>query len=152
MARFRIGSRRRRRDSEVCDRITWHGSQDRAFIFDLLKRADLFVLPSRLAHDGDRDGLPNVLMEAQAFAVPVVATDVSGIPELVTHGKTGWLVHERDPNALAGAIRKMIEEPTLRLKLAEAGAKKVRARFSSGPGIDFVAKKLAASRTRRRAP
>ena len=56
-------------------------------------------------------------MEAQAFALPVVATDVSGIPELVTHGKTGWLVQERDPQALAAAIRRMIEEPALRLRL-----------------------------------
>ena len=122
-----------------------------AFIFDMLKRADLFVLPSRLTRSGDRDGLPNVLMEAQAFAVPVVATDVSGIPELVRHGKTGWLVKERDTKGLAQAIRKMIDEPALRLRLAEAGAKDVRARFSSEPGIDFVAKKLAASRARREA-
>ncbi len=136
---------------KIADRVTWHGSQDRAFIFDLLKRADLFVLPSRLTRSGDRDGLPNVLMEAQAFAVPVVATDVSGIPELVTHGKTGWLVKERDPRGLAQAIRKMVDEPALRLRLGEAGAKYVRARFSSEPGINLVAKKLAASRARRQA-
>ena len=135
----------------IADRVTWHGSQDRAFIFDLLKRADLFVLPSRLTRSGDRDGLPNVLMEAQAFAVPVVATNVSGIPELITHGETGWLVGERDPKALAGAIRKMMDDPVLRLRLAAAGAKNVRARFSSEPGIDFVAKRLRASRTRRQA-
>jgi len=136
---------------KIADRVTWHGAQDRAFIFDLLKRADLFVLPSRLTRSGDRDGLPNVLMEAQAFAVPVLATDVSGIPELVTHQKTGWLVKERDPAGLAAAIAKMMDEPSLRLKLAEAGARDVRARFSSEPGIDFVAKKLNASRPRRKA-
>ena len=87
----------------IADRITWHGAQDRAFIFDLLKRADLFVLPSRLTRSGDRDGLPNVLMEAQAFAVPVLATDVSGIPELVTHGKTGWLVQGARPGGARGS-------------------------------------------------
>lgn len=135
----------------IADRITWHGSQDRAFIFDMLKRADLFVLPSRLARSGDRDGLPNVLMEAQAFGLPVVTTDVSGIPELVTHGETGWLVKARDPKALAAAIRKMMDEPDLRLLLAQAGARNVRARFSSEPGIDFVAKRLRASRPRRKA-
>jgi glycosyltransferase involved in cell wall biosynthesis len=136
---------------KIADRVTWHGSQDRAFIFDMLKRADLFVLPSRLTRSGDRDGLPNVLMEAEAFAVPVVATDVSGIPELITHKKTGWLVKERDPAGLAEAIRRMLDEPALRLKLAEAGAKDVRARFSSTPGIDLVAKKLSASHPRRKA-
>jgi glycosyltransferase involved in cell wall biosynthesis len=135
----------------IADRITWHGSQDRAFIFSMLKRADLFVLPSRLARSGDRDGLPNVLMEAQAFAVPVLATDVSGIPELVMHGQTGWLVPERDPGALARAMQRLIDDDDLRLRLARAGAKNVRGKFSSEPGIDFVAAKLSASRARKQA-
>ena len=135
----------------IADRIVWHGSQDRAFIFDMLRRADLFVLPSRLARSGDRDGLPNVLMEAQAFAVPVLATDVSGIPELVTHAKTGWLVRERDPKGLADAMRLLMNDSDLRLRLARAGAKNVREKFSSEPGIDFVAAKLTASRAGRKA-
>jgi glycosyltransferase involved in cell wall biosynthesis len=135
----------------VADRIVWHGSQERGFIFEMLKRADLFVLPSRLAKSGDRDGLPNVLMEAQAFAVPVLATDVSGIPELVTHGNTGWLVPERDPQSLAEAIRNLIDDDDLRLRLASAGAKNVREKFSSEPGIDFVAAKLKASRRKLKA-
>jgi glycosyltransferase involved in cell wall biosynthesis len=135
----------------IADRIVWHGTQDRDFIFELLKRADLFVLPSRLARSGDRDGLPNVLMEAQAFAVPVLATDVSGIPELITHNKTGWLVPERDPNALADAMQNLIEDDALRLRLAKAGEKNVREKFSSEPGIDFVAAKLNALRARKKA-
>jgi glycosyltransferase involved in cell wall biosynthesis len=135
----------------IAGRVTWHGSQERSFVFDLLQRADLFVLPSRLTGSGDRDGLPNVLMEAQAFAVPVLATDVSGIPELVTHGETGWLVPQRDPDALAAALRRLIEEPELRVKLALAGAENVREQFSSEPGIDFVAEKLRAARARRQA-
>ncbi|MGH6924062.1 MAG: glycosyltransferase family 4 protein [Propylenella sp.] len=135
----------------IADRVTWHGAQDRGFIFDLLARADLFVLPSRLTPSGDRDGLPNVLMEAQAFAVPVLATDVSGIPELVTHRRTGWLVPERDPHTLAEAMRRLLGDPAQRLKLAEAGAVEVRKRFSSEPGINFVAKMLRASRARRQA-
>ncbi len=135
----------------IAKRVTWHGAQDRSFIFDLLSRADLFVLPSRLTASGDRDGLPNVLMEAQAFAVPVLATDVSGIPELVTHGRTGWLVPQRDPNALADALRHLLSKPALRQRLATAGAKHVRMKFSSEPGIDAVAGLLRASRSRRQA-
>jgi glycosyltransferase involved in cell wall biosynthesis len=135
----------------IADRITWHGAQDRDFIFGILKRADLFALPSRLARSGDRDGLPNVLMEAQAFAVPVLATNVSGIPELIAHGKTGLLVAERDPHALADAMRHLMDDNELRLRLAKAGAKNVREKFSSEPGIDFVAAKLKASRARRKA-
>jgi glycosyltransferase involved in cell wall biosynthesis len=132
-------------------RIAWHGLRDRDFIFDLLRRADLFVLPSRLAKSGDRDGLPNVLMEAQAFGVPVLATDVSGIPELVTHGADGWLVPERDPHALAEAIALLMRDHPLRRKLGESGAANVRQKFSSEPGIDLVAKLLRGSRSKRAA-
>jgi len=135
----------------IADRVAWHGAQDRAFIFALLGRADLFVLPSRLARSGDRDGLPNVLMEAQAFAVPVLATDVSGIPELVTHGKTGWLVPERDPAALADALRRLMDDHELRLRLANAGAKNVRAKFSSDPGLNRLAAKLRSSQASKQA-
>jgi glycosyltransferase involved in cell wall biosynthesis len=135
----------------LADRVTWHGLQDRAFIFALLGRADLFVLPSRLARSGDRDGLPNVLMEAQAFGVPVLSTDVSGIPELVSHGETGILVRQRDVAALASALRTLMDDPRLRQRLGEAGAKRVREQFSSEPGIDRVAGLLTASRAGRRA-
>ncbi len=142
-------SQRLKRQAEtlsISGRVAWHGAKDRGFIFDLLRRADLFVLPSRLTRSGDRDGLPNVLMEAQAFAVPVLATNVSGIPELVTHCETGWLVRERDPEALADAIRRLIGDPAFRLTLGRKGAANVRERFSSEPGIDFIAEKLNASR------
>ena len=135
----------------LADRVAWHGSQSRDFVFDLLARADLFVLPSRLTASGDRDGLPNVLMEAQAFGVPVLSTDVSGIPELVTHGENGFLVPQKDPRALADALRLLIEDAGLRRRLGRAGAKNVRERFSAEPGIDFVAQKLGAGRARRAA-
>jgi glycosyltransferase involved in cell wall biosynthesis len=135
----------------IADRITWHGSQSRDFIFALLKRADLFVLPSRLTGSGDRDGLPNVLMEAQAFAVPVLSTDVSGIPELVTHGENGFLVPQKDPAALAQAIRRLMDDLAFRRRLGDAGAKTVREEFSCEPGIDRVAKLLRKSAARRRA-
>jgi glycosyltransferase involved in cell wall biosynthesis len=135
----------------IADRIIWHRLQSRDFIIDLLARADLFVLSSRHAGSGDRDGLPNVLMEAQALGVPVIASDISGIPELVTHGETGWLVPERDPIALASAIKQLWADEALRLRLGAAGAKHVREKFSSKPGIDFLADMLRASRARRRA-
>lgn len=135
----------------IADRIAWHGAQSRDFVFALLGRADLFVLPSRLTKSGDRDGLPNVLMEAQAFGVPVLSTDVSGIPELVTDGENGMLVPERSPAALAAAILRLATEPELRTRLGQVGAASVRERFSSEPGIDFVAAMLRGSRTGREA-
>lgn len=135
----------------IGDRITWHGARDRGFVFDLLGRSDLFVLPSRLTSSGDRDGLPNVLMEAQAFGVPVLSTDVSGIPELVTHGENGWLVPQRDARALADALRDLAGNPELRRNLGNAGKESVRRRFSSEPGIDFVAALLRDSRAGKQA-
>jgi glycosyltransferase involved in cell wall biosynthesis len=135
----------------IGDRVTWHGAQEHSFIFAMLERADLFVLPSRLTRSGDRDGLPNVLMEAQAFALPVLSTDISGIPELVRHGENGWLVPQQDPDALAAAIRKLIAEPDLRRRLGQAGVRSVHQNFASGPGIDFLAERLTRSRGERRA-
>jgi glycosyltransferase involved in cell wall biosynthesis len=135
----------------LADRIVWHGGQSRDFVFDLLGRADLFVLPSRLTASGDRDGLPNVLMEAQAFGMPVLSTDVSAIPELITHGENGLLVPQKSAPALAGALRQLMEDAGLRRRLGRAGARSVRERFSSEPGIDFLAEKLRAGRARRAA-
>ncbi len=135
----------------IAGRIAWHGAQSRGFIFDLLRRADLFVLPSRLTASGDRDGLPNVLMEAQAFGVPVLSTNVSGIPELVTHGETGLLVEQRDTAALAEALKLLVGDAGLRARIGEAGARNVRENFSSEPGLDLVAAMLGKSRLRRAA-
>jgi glycosyltransferase involved in cell wall biosynthesis len=90
-------------------------------------------------------------MEAQAFAVPVLSTNVSGIPELVAHGENGLLVPQKDPAALADAIRKLIEDPHLRRRLGDAGARTVREKFSCEPGIDQVAKLLRKSTARRNA-
>ena len=132
-------------------RIVWHGSRDRAEIFALLSSADLFVLPSRIARTGDRDGLPNVLMEAQAHRVPVVSTRVSAIPELVEDGVTGLLVEPRDPKALAAAIARLIDDPDLATRLAEAGEKRVREAFSPDAGIDRVATLLSAALERQAA-
>ncbi|MCB8836721.1 glycosyltransferase family 4 protein [Aurantimonas sp. VKM B-3413] len=123
----------------ISDRITWHGTRERGDVYALMAAADLFVLPSRIARTGDRDGLPNVLMEAQAHRLPVVSTRVSAIPELVEDGQTGLLVEERDPKALASAIARLMDDPDLARRLGAAGAARVRRRFSPEPGIDRIA-------------
>jgi glycosyltransferase involved in cell wall biosynthesis len=128
------------------EKIAWHGARDQALVFALLARASLFVLPSRLTGSGDRDGLPNVLMEAQAMGVPVLSTDVSGIPELVIHAETGWLVPQKDSRALADALQALMADGDLRARLGAAGCERVRRHFSAEPGIDRVAELLAASR------
>ena len=132
----------------LAGRITWHGARERRFVFDILAKADLFVLPSRITASGDRDGLPNVLMEAQAMGVPVLSTAVSAIPELVTHGRTGWLVPEKNPPLLAEAIRTLVADAELRNRLGDAGSHDVRTRFAAAPGLDRLADLLRAGRRR----
>lgn len=93
------------------------------------RAADLFVLPSVILENGDRDGIPNVLVEAMAMGVPVVSTRVSGIPELVEDGVSGRLVAPADSGALADAVAELMRSAELRAALAEGGRAAVRERF-----------------------
>lgn len=97
----------------------------------LYEGAAVFVLASRVTPGGDRDGLPNVLVEALAHGVPVVSTRVSAIPELVIDGHTGLLVPPDDPEALAAALERLLADPELRRRLAEAGRRRVAERFEA---------------------
>lgn len=112
------------------DRITWAGSQPQSAVIDLLARADIFALASCIAKDGDRDGLPNVLMEAQAQSVACLATRVPGIVEFIIDGETGLLVPPGEARAMAAALERLIGAPALRQTLARAGLKRLRAEFS----------------------
>lgn len=124
----------------IAGRIDWRGAQPREVVFDTLQRSDIFVLPSQVARSGDRDGIPNVLMEAMAFGLPCISTHVSAIPELVIDGETGLLVPQRDVPALTSALERMIGSADLRRRLGKAGNKRVRAAFSTDPGLDRLAK------------
>lgn len=124
------------------DRITWRGAQPREEVISTCQQADLFVLPSKLAKTGDRDGLPNVLMEAQSMGLCCLSTKVSAIPELIQDGKTGVLVEPGAPDELSGALSKLIRNPTLRFDLGLAASKHVRTEFSSNPGLDRLAEKF----------
>lgn len=97
----------------------------------LLQQADLFVMPCIIDKSGDRDGLPNVILEAMAFAVPVVATDVNGVPEAVRDGDTGWLAPPGDAAALAHVIRQALADPAEARRRALAGHRLVREQFDS---------------------
>jgi glycosyltransferase involved in cell wall biosynthesis len=94
------------------------------------RRADLFVLPCLVTDDGDRDGIPNVLVEAMAMRIPVVSTPVSGIGELVDHMENGLLAAEKDFEALAAAMETLLDDPPLRHRLGANGRQKVMEGFS----------------------
>ncbi len=123
----------------IAERTEWAGALTRPELLARLRAADLFVLASRVARDGDRDGLPNVLLEAQSQGLACLATRVSAIPELIEDGATGLLVPPGDPAALAAGLERLLREPALRRRLGAAGERRVRTEFSSGAGADRLA-------------
>ncbi|MEM8741143.1 MAG: glycosyltransferase family 4 protein [Pseudomonadota bacterium] len=125
-------------------RITWMGKRDQAAVIAALRAADLFVLPSRIAADGDRDGLPNVLMEAASQRLPILSTAVSAIPEFLEDGVHGRLVAPDDPAALAEAIAGMAADPAGRARLARTAFDRLREEFGMNRGIDLLEERLRA--------
>jgi glycosyltransferase involved in cell wall biosynthesis len=123
-------------------RIDWRGALPQEQVLALYRSADLFVLASRIADDGDRDGLPNVLMEAQSQGLACLSTRVSAIPELIEDGDTGVLTPPGDVAALAEALAHLIRNPQQRARIGAAGARQVRARFTMDAGIDALAARL----------
>lgn len=119
----------------LAGRIDWRGPRDQIEVLEAYRRADLFVLPALITSNGDRDGLPNVLMEAQSQGLACLSTAVSGIPELIGNEETGLLVAPGDVTALAAALDRMIADPPLRARLGEAGEQRVRRFFSHRDGI-----------------
>jgi glycosyltransferase involved in cell wall biosynthesis len=125
---------------------TFLGGRPQADVFEQYRQADLFVLASRIAEDGDRDGLPNVLMEAQSQGLACVATDIAAIPELIEPGVTGLLTPPGDISALAMALERLIRDPAERSRLGAAGQGRVRRAFSFEAGVDRIAALLAPTR------
>ena len=95
----------------------------------VLQRADIFALAPFITEDGDRDGVPNVLVEAMACGVPVVSTEVGGVPELVKHGCNGLLARPHDARGIADALALLLEDKQLRQQLGEAARRTVMEHF-----------------------
>jgi glycosyltransferase involved in cell wall biosynthesis len=133
---------RRARALGIAQRIEWRGplAQDR--LLEEYRKADLFALASRIARDGDRDGLPNVLAEAHSQELACIATRISAIPELVREGVTGVLVDENDPAALARALEALIADPARRRALGAAGQARVHGEFALEANLERLAQKL----------
>jgi glycosyltransferase involved in cell wall biosynthesis len=97
----------------------------------LMRRALALCVPSVSAHTGDAEGLPNVVLEAMACAVPVIGSQAGGIAEAVEHGRTGFLVPQADPRAIADAARRLLRDPALRSRMGHAARATAAARFSA---------------------
>lgn len=130
------------RQAGIADRIEWRGAQPQQAVLAAYREADIFVLASRIADDGDRDGLPNVLMEAQSQGLACVATKVSAIPELISHQETGLLVESRDVAELSRALAELIAAPAQRRRLGQAGQNRIRESFSHEFWIGRLARKF----------
>ena len=138
------------REQGIGDRVSFLGGRPQRDVVEQLAGAEIFALSPVVLPDGDRDGVPNVLLEAMAAGVPVVATAVSGIPEVVTDDVTGRLVPPRRPDLLADALAQLLADPALQKRLGEAGRLLVRQTaswtISVAPLLALLTGELAMSR------
>ena len=112
-------------------RVTWAGWQNKAEMGRWLAGAELIAVPSETSKNGDAEGLPSFLLEAMAMARPVVGTRHAGIPEAIQHENNGLLVGEKDPDALANALKFMLDHPAMAAEFGRAARATVAADFNA---------------------
>lgn len=123
----------------IADRCTWHGARPQAEVFAAYKRADIFVLASKTAADGDQEGMPNVLQEAGYQRMAIVSTRSAAIGEFVRDGDNGLMADPAAPDQLAAALEKAARDPDLRARFGDRANEIVRTRFSYEAGMDWIA-------------
>lgn len=117
------------RDLALADCVELRGAETHERVIAMYQQATLFVLPCVIGNNGDRDGIPNVLVESLYMGVPVISTPISGIPELITDEANGLLIPPRSSSALAATMARLIDDPLLRRRLAVAGRQVVLSHF-----------------------
>lgn len=123
----------------IADRCTWHGARPQADVFAAYRRADVFVLASKTAADGDQEGMPNVLQEAGYQRMAIVSTRSAAIGEFIEDGDNGLLADPASPDQLAVALERMCRHPELRARFGARANEIVRTRFSYEAGVDWIA-------------
>jgi len=118
-------------DLHLQDCCQWLGTRTHAEVLTQFSASDIFALGCEISETGDRDGIPNVLVESLAMGVPAVATSISAIPEVLIDGETGLTVPPSDPEKLADAIEKLLADQHLRRKVIENGRKLVKEKFDN---------------------
>lgn len=118
-------------EGQLTDTVEIQGGVTQEELRHIYTAATIFALPCLIVDSGDRDGIPNVLAEAMATALPVVSTNISGIPEIVADGVNGLLVPEKDAVALADAIERLLLDPALRQRLGQAARTTITEVFDS---------------------
>lgn len=135
-------------DLNLRDKVIIHGSRKRQEVADMMRAADVKVLASVPTAEGKREGVPVVIMEAMATGLPVISSQLSGIPELVDNGRTGILTQPGDAKALADALQKLHENPTLRFNMGHAGREKVLREFNMKINVAELADLFASGQQR----
>lgn len=123
---------------ELTDRVCLSGPKPQDEIIGMYARAAVFALPCVIGADGNRDGLPTVLLEAMSMGVPVVSTDVTGVPEIIEDGVTGLIIPQKDPVALASALGQLLQNPMLRRRMGNAGRDKVAQNFDLSRNVGIL--------------
>lgn len=132
-------------DLEIEDRVTFLGPLEAAEVQAEYERADVFSLPCRQLLDGDRDGLPNVIVEAMVRGLPIVSTALPGVSEAITDGESGLLIEPDDHEALADALQRVLADPELRARLGTTAREVAGTRFDRVANLPSVATALAAA-------
>jgi len=122
------------------EKIVLLGAQPHSRVLKEMEEADIFFLPSLTAENGDREGIPVSIMEAQATGLPIVSTIHTGIPELVLDGKTGFLVAEKDTTAMAERLKELAMNPELRINMGGSGRSQVESIYDREKEIDQLYK------------
>ncbi|MBJ6367821.1 glycosyltransferase [Snuella sedimenti] len=120
----------------LLEHVTLLDFQPQEVVKQILLESDIFVLPSIIAENGDRDGLPNVIVEAMLLGVPVISTAISAIPEMVEDRQTGLLVKDKDARAIAMAVQELIYDQNLYRTIAEKAKKKIKSELEIGHCTD----------------
>ncbi|BHH84398.1 glycosyltransferase [Desulforhopalus sp. 52FAK] len=118
----------------------WLGTKTHEEVLKNFRNSDLFVLGCEIAPNGDRDGIPNVLVESLAMGIPALSTHISAIPEILINEKTGLTVPPKDPEIMAQAIERMLTDFQLRDRLIKGGKEHVAAHFNNKQLIGDLAK------------
>lgn len=118
-------------DLDLATECTWLGTLTHEEVLKQFKASDLFVLGCEIAENGDRDGIPNVLVESLAMGVPAVSTRISAIPEILINEKTGLTVPPKNPEALADAMQRLLTDEILRAQLITEGKDLVNNNFDN---------------------
>jgi glycosyltransferase involved in cell wall biosynthesis len=129
----------------LANRVIWAGALDQLAVRAQYRASDLLLLASEIAPDGDRDGLPNVIVEALSQGLPVVASRAAAIPELVEDGRHGRLVPPGDAGQFAAAIERLAQDPEARRRMGAAGIARVADGWDLDAGADRIHRLLRAT-------